>query len=147
MPAPTAPATAQAPAPRGACGGTRGQASPPAADAFAAPDPDRAVADPALVPIRVVRLRIGPEVDDARRDSLVAALKGAGVPEVVVEPLPFRITTSRIGYYRDTDLPAAQASARVMSPNLGTGANIGVRDYGELLTDPEPGRLDLWVGS
>ena len=111
----------------------------------AAPPP-HAVADPALAPVRTVRLRIGPEVDDPRRDDLVAALKASGVPEVVVEPLPFRIATSRIGYYRDGDLPAAEALARVISPAVGDGGTIGVRDYGELLTDPQPGRLDLWIG-
>lgn len=108
--------------------------------------PARQVADAALLPVRVVRLRIGPEVGETRRDALVSALKGAGVPEVVVEPLPFRIATSRIGYYRDDDLAAAQALARAISPTVGDGSAIGVRDYGELLTDPEPGRLDLWIG-
>lgn len=119
----------------------------PAADStsMATPAP-HAVVDPALAPVRTVRLRIGPEVDDARRDELVAALKAAGIPEVVVEPLPFRIATSRIGYYRDADLAAAEALARVISPAVGGGATIGVRDYGELLSDPQPGRLDLWIG-
>lgn len=106
----------------------------------------QAVADPALASVRIVRLRIGPEVDDARRDGLVAALRAAGLPQVVVEPLPFRIATSRIGYYRDADLPAAEALARVISPAIGGSGTIGVRDYGELLSDPQPGRLDLWIG-
>lgn len=143
------PAASPSPPAATSAAGTPGPveaASAPKAEGAAPPDPDRRVADPALVPVRIVRLRIGPEVDDARRDSLVADLKDAGVPEVIVEPLPFRIATSRIGYYRDADLPAAQALARVISPGLGAGAPIGVRDYGELLTDPEPGRLDLWVG-
>lgn len=129
-----------------------GVTAPPSAEgstadatSAAAPAP-HAVADPALAPVRTVRLRIGPDVDDARRDDLVAALKAAGVPEVVVEPLPFRIATSRIGYYRDADLAAAEALARVISPAIGEGATIGVRDYGELLSDPQPGRLDLWIG-
>ena len=120
-----------------------GSTAGPTSEAASTP---HAVADPALAPVRTVRLRIGPEVDDARRDDLVAALRAAGLPEVVVEPLPFRIATSRIGYYRDTDLPAAEALARVISPAIGGGATIGVRDYGELLSDPQPGRLDLWIG-
>lgn len=109
-------------------------------------DAPRDVADPALLPIATVRLRIGPEVSDERREALVTALNEAGIPEVVVEPLPFRIATSRVGYYRDVDLPAAEALARVMSPTIDAGGTIGVRDYGELLSDPRPGRLDLWIG-
>lgn len=104
------------------------------------------VAAPALATVQTVRLRIGPEITDARRDRLVAALTEAGLPNVVVEQLPFRIATSRIGYYRDEDLAAAQALAQVISPAVGEGAPIGVRDYGELLSDPQPGRLDLWIG-
>ncbi|MFT3973957.1 MAG: hypothetical protein QM699_11055 [Amaricoccus sp.] len=115
-----------------------------------APLPSQAVSggapDAALAGVQAVRLRIGPEVSNDRRDGLVAALKQAGVPDVVVEPLPFRIATSRIGYFRDADLPAAQALARVISPAVGEHGTIGVRDYGQLLTDPQPGRLDLWIG-
>lgn len=137
----TVAATGSAPASGGAASGEGSNAS----GASSTPDMSRKVADPALLPVQVVRLRIGPEVDNSHRESLVAALEAAGVPEVVVEPLPFRIATSRIGYYRDADLGAAQALARVISPALGP-ATIGVRDYGELLTDPQPGRLDLWIG-
>lgn len=100
----------------------------------------------ALAAVTVVRLRVGPSVDAAERDALVGALKSAGVPEVMVEPLTFRIATSRVGYYREGDLAAAEALARLMSPMLGSKDTVGVRDYGKLLTDPQAGRLDLWVG-
>lgn len=118
------------------------QAAAPAGEAEA----PRQVADPALLPIATVRLRIGPEVSGERQEALVTALTESGIPEVVVEPLPFRIATSRVGYYRDVDLNAAEALARVISPAIGAGGTIGVRDYGELLSDPRPGRLDLWIG-
>ena len=38
--------------------------------------------------------------------------------------------------------PGAGSSRRCS----GEGAAVGVRDYGQLLDDAEPGRLDLWVG-
>lgn len=105
-----------------------------------------ALADPALAGVSSVRLRVGPEVTAGQQEAIVGALKGAGVDEVVVESLPFKIATSRVGYYRAADEPAAEALARVASPLIGDGAAIGVRDYGKLLTDPQPGRLDLWIG-
>jgi hypothetical protein len=33
-----------------------------------------------------------------------------------------------------------------VAPVIAEGGEVGVRDYGELLDDAEPGRLDLWVG-
>ena len=105
-------------------------------------------ADPALASVVVVRLRVGPDFAPARGSEIVAALKAAGIPEVKVESLPFKITSSRIGYYRTADLQAAQALGRVMSPIVAPEASpLGVRDYGRLLADPEPGRLDLWIGN
>lgn len=112
----------------------------------AAPAVAEGTADPALSGVKSVRLRIGPAVPAGQRESIVGALAAAGVTDVVVESLPFRIATSRVGYYRAADEPAAQALARVASPLIGNGASIGVRDYGKLLTDPQPGRLDLWIG-
>ena len=74
------------------------------------------------------------------------ALETAGYPGVQVEALPFRIATTRIGYYREADRPAAEALAREIAPALAeAGDGIGVRDYSQLLADPEPGRLDLWI--
>ena len=93
-----------------------------------------------------MRLRVGPGFAPERQAAIVAALTEAGVPSVKVEPLPFKIATSRVGYYRPQDLPAAEALGRLVSPVLGEATDLGVRDYGQLLADPEPGRLDLWVG-
>ena len=55
---------------------------------------------PALAGITSVRLRVGPGFAPERQDAIVAALTEAGVPAVQVEPLPFEIATSRVGYYR-----------------------------------------------
>ena len=63
-----------------------------------------------------------------------------------MEALPFEIATSRVGYYRAADLAAAEALGRVVAPVIAAGGEVGVRDYGQLLADAEPGRLDLWVG-
>ena len=63
-----------------------------------------------------------------------------------VEALPFAVTTTRVGYYLEADRGAAEALARLVGP-LSAGATIPVRDYGKLLDDPEPGRIDLWVES
>ena len=106
----------------------------------------RASADAALPGVGVVLLRIGPDFPPERQAAIVAALDHAGVPSVRVEPLPFRIATSRVGYYRADDLAAAEALGKLISPVIADGADVGVRDYGQLLSDAEPGRLDLWVG-
>ncbi len=94
----------------------------------------------------VVRLRVGPGFDAGRQAAIVAALTKAGVPSVKVEALPFKIATSRVGYYRAADLPAATELGKLIAPVLADGTQVGVRDYAQLLADPEPGRLDLWVG-
>ena len=118
-------------------------AAPPETEtAAAAPAP----AIPELAGITSVRLRVGPGFPSERQDAIVAALTEAGVPAVKVEPLPFEIATSRVGYYRPEDLAAAEALGRLVSPVLGEASDLGVRDYGQLLSEPEPGRLDLWVG-
>lgn len=103
-------------------------------------------ADPTLAEVSVVRLRVGPDFPPERQAALVDALTAAGIASVKVEQLPFKITASRVGYYRQEDLAAAEALGRVMSPAVSPNASLGVRDYGRLLADPEPGRLDLWVG-
>jgi hypothetical protein len=118
------------------------QAPPVTAEAApVAPGP----ADPALAAVSDVRLRIGPEFPDAERQTILEALEAAGITGVKVEALPFRIATSRVGYYRAADLPAAEAMVRLVSPVL--AEEIGVRDYSQLLSDAAPGRLDLWVGN
>ena len=94
----------------------------------------------------VVRLRIGPDFPSERQAAILAALAEAGLAAVRVEALPFEIATSRVGYYRAADLAAAEALGRLVAPVIAAGGEVGVRDYGQLLADPEPGRLDLWVG-
>ena len=42
--------------------------------------------------------------------------------------------------------PAAEALGGLIAPVIAAGGEVGVRDYGQLLDDAEPGRLDLWVG-
>ncbi len=113
------------------------------------PDPEASApqpADPMLAGVSVVRLRVGPGFDADRQAAIVAALARAGVPSVKVESLPFKIATSRVGYYRAEDLRAARQLGKLISPVIAGGSEVGVRDYGQLLADPEPGRLDLWVG-
>ena len=122
---------------------------PPAGgDATAAAAADVPAVMAVLQTVSVVRLRIGPGFPAERQGAIVAALEGAGVPDVRIEALPFRIATSRVGYYRAEDLAAAEALGRLVAPVIAGGDSdeIGVRDYGQLLSDPEPGRLDLWVG-
>ena len=111
----------------------------------AAPTPV-APADPALAGVTSVRLRIGPDFPPERKAAILAALAKAGITGVQVEALPFEIATSRVGYYRAADLAAAEALGRVVAPVIAAGGEVGVRDYGQLLADAEPGRLDLWVG-
>lgn len=122
----------------------------PEAEPVAAPSEPTAAprtpSDPALAGVSIVRLRIGPDFPPERQAAILAALSEAGLPSIRVEPLPFRIATSRVGYYRAADLAAAEALGRLISPVIAKGSAIGVRDYGQLLADPEPGRLDLWVG-
>ncbi len=105
-----------------------------------------APSDPALAGVTSVRLRIGPDLAPERKAAILAALAEAGVTGVLIEPLPFEIATSRVGYYRAADLVAAEALGRVVAPVIAPGGTVGVRDYGQLLADAEPGRLDLWIG-
>jgi hypothetical protein len=124
--------------------------APPAPAPVAAPAPEAPVApaqpDPALAGVGSVRLRVPEAMAASRREALVAALAAGGVAEVQVEALPFEVASSRVGYYRAQDLAAAEALARLVGPLVGQRGALPVRDYGKLLDDPEPGRLDLWLG-
>lgn len=100
--------------------------------------------DPLLATIDSVRLRVPEAMRGARRAAIVAALQQGGVDDVRVEALPFEIETARVGYYLPDDRAAAEALARMAGPAL--GLTLPVRDYGKLLDDPTPGRLDLWLG-
>jgi hypothetical protein len=126
----------------------------PAADAAAVPQAEAEdVAETAPVPpvpeaeveTGVVRLRVGPDAEPAEVTRITEALEGAGVGPIRVETLPFAITQSRVGYYRPEDEAAANALAELAGPLIGPG-EVGLRNYGDLLADTEPGRLDLWLG-
>jgi hypothetical protein len=94
-----------------------------------------------------VRLRISGRLPPGRRDDIVAALEAAGMAPAQVEALPFRITTSRVGYYRGEDREAAEALARLVQPVIEPASGeVALRDYGVLVPDADPGRLDLWIG-
>lgn len=93
----------------------------------------------------IVRLRVGPDAEPAEITRITEALEGAGVGPIRVETLPFAITQSRVGYYRPEDEAAANALAELAGPLIGPG-EVGLRNYGDLLADTEPGRLDLWLG-
>jgi hypothetical protein len=142
-----APAEPEAPAPAEPEAGTPAvpeATAPVVAGPGAGGAAQQADRDPALAGVSDVRLRVGPEFPEERRQAIVAALEAAGIAEVQLEQLPFRIATSRVGYYRAEDLPLAEALVRLVAPVL--EGDVGVRDYGRLLSDAEPGRLDLWVG-
>ncbi len=109
------------------------------------PMPAPAVDPAALAAVSTVRLRIGQDFPQERQEAILAALAAAGLGDVRIEPQPFEIATSRVGYYRADDLAAAEALGRLAAPAAGGGA-IEPRDYSQLLPDAEPGRLDLWIG-
>ncbi len=142
----TPPQAPQQPAPPQATNDTA-TAAAPAAPTRTEP-PQAAAGAPALSRVSVVRLRVGPGFPAERQAAILAALNGAGIANVRIELLPFEVATSRVGYYRADDVAAADALARLITPVVGAGdGEVGVRDYGKLLDDAEPGRLDLWVGN
>jgi hypothetical protein len=104
-----------------------------------------AAADPALAGVGSVRVRASEVLAPARREAIVAALTDGGIAEIEVEALPFAVETSRIGYYLAPDRAAAEALARLVAPLVAPGGALPVRDYSQLVDDPEPGRLDLWI--
>lgn len=119
----------------------------PVSEAELAPvvPPAPAVDPAAFAAVSTVRLRIGQGFPQERQEAILAALAAAGLGDVRIEPQPFEVATSRVGYYRAEDLSAAEALARLAATATGGGA-IEPRDYSQLLPDAEPGRLDLWVG-
>jgi len=58
--------------------------------------------------------------------------------------MPFSISTSRVGYFREDDRVSAEALLGTLS-SLVDGLEL--RDYRTLVQVPEPGRLDLWIRS
>jgi hypothetical protein len=128
------------------------EAAETAAETAAAPTvpaSDTAAAAVQDISSATLRLRIGPGLEPEREARIVQALEAAGHAEVEVERTGFQIAISRVGYYRPEDRAAAEALARDIGPALGEDVpgGVAVRDYGNLLPDAQPGRLDLWVQS
>jgi hypothetical protein len=91
-----------------------------------------------------VHLRVGAGLSTAERQRIQSALAKAGYSTVVVQQMPFSISRSRIGYFREADRIAAEA---LIAALRGTHDVIELRDYSKLMSIPEPGRLDLWIRS
>lgn len=107
-----------------------------------------ATAEPGGTTVPPLRLRVGEGFPEEDRLELIAHLEASGHARVLVEEIPFPIALSRVGYYQSEDLAAAEALASEIAPLLGaTEGDIAVRDYGNLLPDAQPGRLDLWIKS
>ncbi len=102
----------------------------------------QAVAEPAAAV--TVYLRVASGLGPAERQRIEAALAEAGYGAVVVQEMPFSISRSRVGYFREMDRAAAEA---LIAALRGTHDGVVLRDYSELIAEPEPGRLDLWIGS
>lgn len=127
--------------------------APSAATETVAAVPDGSEAAPAPVEPAVadagsgaIRLRVGPNLAPERREQIAAALEAQGYGPVRVEVLPFPIAASRVGFYRAEDEASAAALAEFISGVLGDGGiKVSTRDYGKLLSDTEPGRLDVWI--
>ena len=116
----------------------RAQLAPDAAAALGA-----VAAEPAAA-AAIVHLRVSAAFDPAERQRIAAALAEAGYRQVVVHEMPFSISTSRVGYFREDDRVSAEALLGTLS-SLVDGLEL--RDYRTLVQVPEPGRLDLWIRS
>ncbi len=127
--------------------------TPSAAPETAASVPDGSQPAPAAIEPAVVddgsgaiRLRVGPNLAPERREQIAAALEAEGYGPVRVEILPFPIAASRVGFYREEDEASAASLAEFISGVLGDGGiKVSTRDYGKLLSDTDPGRLDVWI--
>jgi hypothetical protein len=91
-----------------------------------------------------VHLRVSAGLQTAERQRIQAALAKAGYGTVVVQQMPFSISRSRVGYFREADRAAAEA---LIAALRGTHEVLELRDYSKYMSVPEPGRLDLWVRS
>jgi hypothetical protein len=101
------------------------------------------VNDPARAAL-TVHLRIADDLAPEARKRIEATLLKAGYGAVVLHQMPFSISRSRVGYFREADRDAAEGLIAVLR---GTVEGIELRDYRTLMETPEPGRLDLWIGS
>ena len=78
------------------------------------------------------------------RRRIETALANAGYGAVVMHEMPFSVSRSRVGYFRDADRPAAEA---LIGALRGVLDGVELRDYRTLIEAPQPGRLDLWIRS
>lgn len=102
-----------------------------------------AVADAAdLAEARVI-VRMGSDVAEVRRAEVLALLDASGVGSIEVQSVPFAVSRPRLGYFDPNDRGVAEALAALIAPAAG---RIAVRSYDDLLAEPAPGRLDLWLG-
>jgi hypothetical protein len=94
--------------------------------------------------VATVHLRVGAGLAPGERQRIEAVLAEAGYGTVVVNEMPFSISRSRVGYFREMDRGSAEA---LIAALRGTHDVVELRDYSTLIATPEPGRLDLWIRS
>jgi hypothetical protein len=92
----------------------------------------------------VINLRVGAGLSADERRRIETALANAGYGAVVMHEMPFSVSRSRVGYFRDADRPAAEA---LIGALRGVLDGVELRDYRTLIEAPQPGRLDLWIRS
>jgi hypothetical protein len=125
-----------------------GGTDPTPVDVATAPIPAPAVAPDAGTPATPVadvsvRLRVGPDMPEARLAEVRQAVEAAGFAGVDLTAMPFAIERPRIEFYRPADRAAAEALAAALSPL--TAGGLDLRDLGEAAPSAEPRRLDLWL--
>jgi hypothetical protein len=129
----------EAPAPRA----TPADAVAPAPAAPVATAANAPAGTPLPAAVRII-VRVAPDTGRGHQDTIVAALRSAGYDSVEVNVMPFPILRSRVGYFHESDRPAAVALVAALAQI--TGDAVELRDYGPLEIMAAPGRLDLWIG-
>ena len=113
--------------------------APAAAEEIAAAGPP---AEPAAA-AGTIYLRMSAGLGRQQRQRIEAVLAKAGYGTVIAQELPFSVSRSRVGYFREADRASAEA---LIAALRGTLDGLELRDYRALVKAPEPRRLDLWVG-